>query len=178
MRNLRRSFEHALWGSRFLLVVGVVFSALLALGAFILATVDALMLPGYLRAYVDLGLEAGARATLRDQALTTIVKAVDGYIITAILIIFSLGLYELAMGRLGVAREVSTEPRLLEAGGLDSLKDRIAKLLILVLVIEFFQRALHLEATRALDLLYLAVGIALIGVTLWLGKPGGSGKAH
>lgn len=180
MRKLERAFESVLWASRFVMVGGVVFSVLMALGAFYMATVDALTLPGLLGSYTERALTNEPRSELRAKALTIIVKSVDGYIITAILLIFSLGLYEFFIGRLESARESPLAPRLLHMGGLEDLKERIAKLLVLVLVIEFFQRALALDVTHVLDLVYLALGIVLIGVTLYLGKlkPGGSREEH
>jgi uncharacterized membrane protein YqhA len=50
----------------------------------------------------------------------------------------------------------------------DDLKDRLAKVVLLVLIVEFLQYALGARYTSALDLLYLAVGIALIGLALYL----------
>jgi len=175
MQRLRRLFEQGLWASRLVMLVAVVASMLMALGAFYMATMDVLRLPAYLAAYTDLHLADEARADLRANAITLIVKAVDGYIITAILIIFSLGLYQFFFAKLRVAGDSEAAPQLLRIGGLDDLKDRIAKLLMLVLVIEFFQRALRVDYQRALELLYLAVGILLIGTTLYVGRLKGSG---
>lgn len=170
MRKLERAFEKALWASRFVMLGGVVFSTLMALAAFYMATVDVFLLPGLLSDYTHAALAETQRNELRAKILTLIVKSVDGYIITAILIIFSLGLYEFFIGKLEAARETSVAPRLLRIGGLEDLKERIAKLLVLVLIIEFFWRALLVSFEHPLDLLYLAVGIALIGATLFLTK--------
>lgn len=178
MNKLERGFEKVLWASRFVMVGGVVFSALMALGAFYMATVDALTLPALLRAYTGADVGDEERTRLRAKVLTMIVKSMDGYVITAILLIFALGLYEFFIGKLEVARESPLAPRLLHMGGLEDLKERIAKLLVLVLVIEFFQRALLLTFDQPLDLVYLAVGIVLIGLTLFLGRLKGGGHAE
>lgn len=176
MRRLRRLFEQALWASRFIMLAAVVASVLMALGSFYMATLDVLRLPAYLVDYSDLHMAEETRADVRARAITVVVKAMDGYIITAILLIFALGLYQFFFARLAVADDSAVAPRLLRIGGLDDLKDRIAKLLMLVLVIEFFQRALEVDYHHALELLYLAVGILLIGATLYLGKLKGSGS--
>jgi len=164
-----RLFEEALWGSRLLVLVAVVFGLLLALGAFYLATVDVFYFLGYLREYADLSLESAAREELRAGAITAIVKAVDGYLIASILIIFALGLYELFVSKLDAAERSEIIPRLLLIRNLDELKERIASLVLLVLVIEFFQRALQLEYERPLDLLYFATGVLLVSAALYLG---------
>ncbi len=167
---LTRRFEEALWGSRLIVLVAVVFGLLLALGAFYLATVDVFYFMGYLREYADMSLGSGAREELRAGAITAIVKAVDGYLIAAILLIFALGLYELFISKLDPAERSETIPRLLLIRTLDELKERIASLVLLVLVIEFFQRAVKLEYTTALDLLYFATGVLLVSGALYLGN--------
>lgn len=165
-----RIFEGALWGSRLVVLVAVVFGLLLALGAFYLATVDVFYFFGYLRDYADLSLSSGDREELRASAITAIVKAVDGYLIAAILVIFALGLYELFVSKLDPAERSETIPRLLLIRSLDELKERIASLVLLVLVIEFFQRALQLEYRNPLDLLYFATGVLLVSGALYLGS--------
>lgn len=179
MGGPRQRFERMLWASRWVMVLGVVVCALMALAVFYLALLDALQLPGYLAHYSTAGLVGEARADLRNQVLLTIVKSLDGFLIAAILLIFALGLYELFIGPLSPARSSQVGLRLLHVEGLDDLKRRIANLLLLVLIIEFFQRALRLEYPSANDLLRLAVGILLIGLTLFLGRlrPGG-GEHH
>jgi uncharacterized membrane protein YqhA len=169
--RLAQNFEAALWGSRLLVLVAVVSSVILAFVVFVLATVDVVHLIGKLTAYADLGLARDARAELRSQFITTIVKMVDLYLIGAILIIFALGLYELFVGRLEVAERSATGARLLLIRSLDDLKDRLAKLILLLLVVEVFQQAVRLRYDQPLDVLYLAVAILAVGGALALSKP-------
>ncbi|MEJ7818671.1 MAG: YqhA family protein [Rubrobacteraceae bacterium] len=150
-------------------LVAVVFGMLLALGSLYLATVDVVYALGYLVQYADPALGSGARVDLRTDAITAIVKAVDGYLISAILIIFALGLYELFISKLDIAERSEAAPRLLLIHSLDELKERIASLILLVLVIEFFQRALQLTYDTPLDLLYFATGVLLVSGALYLG---------
>lgn len=180
--RVARAFEGALWSSRLIVLVAVVFGLLLALGAFYLATIDVFYFFGYLLDYADLSLASDDREELRASAITAIVKAVDGYLIAAILIIFALGLYELFVSKLDPAERSEAIPRLLLIRSLDELKERIASLVLLVLVIEFFQRALQLEYRSPLDLLYFATGVLLVSGALYVGSrkppkgkdPGGS----
>jgi len=174
MKSLERTFERVLWQSRLLVVVAVVASAFLALGAFYMATVDVVLLLGNLLPYASPTLESSAREALRETIVTGIVKAVDGYLIAAIVLIFSLGLYELFVNKIDANQDAARAvPRLVQVASLDDLKDRIAKLILLVLIIEFFQYALKLKYTSPLDLLYLAIGVLFIGGALFLSGPGG-----
>ncbi len=93
----------------------------------------------------------------------------DGYLIGAILIIFADGLYELFIRKLEATERSETAPRLLPVRSLAQLKGQITSLILLVLAIEFFQRALALSYESALDLLYFAAGVLLVSVALYLG---------
>src|SRR5512143_1254821 len=115
MRSLERTFERVLWQSRLVVIVAVVASAFLALGAFYMATVDVVVLLGNLLPYASPALDPTAREALREATVAGIVKAVDGYLIAAIVLIFALGLYELFINKIapsdGVARAM---PRLIQ----------------------------------------------------------------
>ena len=174
MESLQRTFEQGLWQSRLLVLLAVIASAALALGAFYMATVDVVLLLANLLSYASPALEKSARSALRENTVAGIIKAVDGYLIAVILLVVALGLYELFINKIDPsARGARTLPRLIQVESLDDLKDRIAKLILLVLIIEFFQYALKLDYANPLDLLYLAVGILLIGGALFLSGPGG-----
>ena len=54
---------------------------------------------------------------------------------------------------------------------LNQLKESVARLVVLVLVIEFLGVALSLLYAQPLDLLYLAVGILLVSGGLYLTTP-------
>ncbi len=174
MGSLERTFEQVLWQSRLLVVVAVVASAFLAVGAFYMATVDVVVLLGSLLPYASPSLDPAAREALREATVAGIVKAVDGYLIAAIVLIFALGLYELFINKIDAIQDAARSvPRLVQVASLDDLKDRIAKLILLVLIIEFFQYALKLKYTSPLDLLYLAIGVLFIGGALFLSGSGG-----
>jgi uncharacterized membrane protein YqhA len=174
MKSLERVFERGLWQSRRVVLLAVIASAALALGTFYMATVDVVVLLGNLVPYASPSLEQSARSELRDTMVAGIIKAVDAYLIAVILLVVALGLYELFINRIDHSeRAARMMPQLVEVESLDDLKDRIAKLILLVLIIEFLQYALKLEYANSLELLYLAVGILFIGGALFLSGPGG-----
>lgn len=108
--RLESLFERVLWGSRLLMLVRVVASVLLALGTFYLALVDLAYFFGLI---LDYGTGVQARDELRADLINATVKVLDGFLICAILIIFALGLYELFVNRIDVARFSEVAPRLL-----------------------------------------------------------------
>ncbi|MBV9848406.1 MAG: YqhA family protein [Armatimonadetes bacterium] len=157
-------FERALWGTRLMVLVAVVISVLLALGALALATVEA----AHVLALVLRDLAAPGADSLHTRIITGLVRAVDGYLLTAILLIFAFGLYELFISRIHIAESSEVAPRLLLIRSLDDLKDRLAKVVVLILVITFFQEALQLRYDSPRDLLYLALGTLFVGGALYL----------
>jgi uncharacterized membrane protein YqhA len=168
LKRLEHAFESALWHSRLIILVAVVSSMLIAAAAIYMATVDAFVVLGYLADYASPQLTAQARAEQRTHAITAIVKCVDGYLIAAILVIFAIGLYELFINRIDVGEVSDATPRILRITSLDDLKDRLAKVILLLLSIEFFQYALQLNYSRTVELLYLAAGILLLSGALYL----------
>jgi uncharacterized membrane protein YqhA len=159
-----RAFEQVLWASRLFLLPAVGACVALTAGLVYITTVDALHLLGSMLHYAS----STGHGVERVALLTGIIKVIDGYLLAGIVLIFGLGLYELFISTINLIERSEVASRLLLIRTLDDLKDRLAKVVLLVLVIEFFQRALSLSYATAQDLLYLAIGIALMGVALYV----------
>lgn len=166
--RLERGFERALWSGRLLVLVAVLVTVLLAAAALVLATLDAVYTARLLAGYADPALTGDARDALRTDVVTAIVKSLDGYLIAALLLIVALGLYELFVDRIDPAAGSPVARRLLQVRDLEDLKQRVAKLVVLVLVVEFFQQALRLPIAGTLELLWLGLGILVVSAALWL----------
>lgn len=173
--TLARAFERGLWLVRFLMLVPIVVSILLAASATYLATVDALHVLGQLSSYSAVATGGTVSHGLRATLVSDIMKAIDLYLIAAILVVSALGLYELFIRRLQVVENSEFAYGLLAIRTLDDLKNRLSKVVLLVLIIEFLQQSLGLSYRTPLDILYLAIGIALVGLALYLTGIGGKG---
>src|ERR671911_1978114 len=146
---LEQAFERALWASRLVMLIAVVGSLLLAFGSFYLAIIDVISALAIFRNYSVLSLSTQAFTDLRNEAVTTIVRALDGFLISAILLLFAFGVYELFVSKINPARRSTAVLHFLASGTLDELKEKVARLVIVVLVIEFFQRALRVSYEQA-----------------------------
>lgn len=166
--KLERMFETLLWQSRLVVVVAVVMSLLAAFAMFYVATVDAVYMLLHLAEYGSPSLEPAAREALRGQTVTHVVEVIDGFLLGAVLLIFSLGLYELFISRLDVAYESETSSSVLFISTLDELKTRLAKVILMILIVKFFEHVIEMRFDTPLTLLYLSGGIALIGLGLFL----------
>ncbi len=84
------------------MLVAVLTSVLLALGTLYLAVVDATRVIGILMDYADPSLGSKEATYLRNEAVASIVRTLDGFLITSILLIFAFGIYELFIGDIAV----------------------------------------------------------------------------
>ena len=162
------AFERVLWESRLVVVVAVVGSLLLALAMFLVATVDAVQLAGKALSYLDPSLSYEARAALRLEVLTSTVGIVDNYLIGCVVLVFSLGLYEVFIGKLDPALESENAESVLLIRTLDDLKERLAKVVQLALIIVFFKQVLLLTIGSVTDLFLLALSILLVSTAIYL----------
>jgi uncharacterized membrane protein YqhA len=163
-------FQWLLWNSRYVIIVAVVASMVVALAVFVLAAADVFTLFGYLHEYLT-DFDGTHAEHARAHVLTSIVGFLDAVLFAAILFIFALGLYELFIGRIEPAEGSKFAERLLLIRSIDDLKDRLAKVIFLILIVKYFELAITWKVTTSLDLLYFALGIALISVGLFLTKP-------
>jgi uncharacterized membrane protein YqhA len=141
---------------------------------FYVATADVVFLVGDVTHYA--GLEVDPRDHLRAKIVAHAAAIIDSYLFATILIIFGLGLYELFIGRIAAIERDAFASRLLLIRSLDDLKDRLAKVVFLILIVRYFEFALQSEIGSAIELLYLAVGIALVAVSLYLTGRSGHGS--
>jgi uncharacterized membrane protein YqhA len=176
MSRLQSNFENFLWKSRFLVLITIVSCMVMSLGMFYVAAVDTISLVKRLAAYV-ITPDGQARFILRDEIVSYLVKGIDGYLIAIIVLVLALGLYELFIRRITSAADSRFASSILKIESLNDLKQRLERLILLILMVEFFRTAVEIEFSTPIELLYFALGIALIGAAIYLGHSGeGSNK--
>lgn len=168
MKRFERIFEGALWQSRLIVLMAVVVSIAASLSMFFIATVDAVYTIGHLTHYASPDLNDAARTSLRGTTVAHVVEVVDGYLLGTILLIFGLGLYELFISKIDMAERSETSSSVLLIRSLDDLKSRLAKVILLILIVKFFEKAIDMDFDTPLNLLYLAIGIVLIGAAIYI----------
>lgn len=166
MNSLEKLFERFLWQSRMIVLAAVLISLASSLAMFFMATVDAVYMITHLVDYPSL--EGEARLALRSTTITHVVELIDGYLLATVLLIFALGLYELFISKIDAAEESEHASSVLLIKSLDDLKERLAKVVLMILIVKFFEFALEMNFETPLDLLKFGAGIALIGLALFL----------
>jgi uncharacterized membrane protein YqhA len=178
MKLLETIFEGVLWNSRFVIITAVIGSLLAGFAIFYMATVDVANLFMHALHYADSGLTDEARKALHDSTVTHIVEVVDGYLLATVMLIFSLGLYELFISDIDQAHGSKASSKILVITSLDDLKSRLAKVILMILIVTLFQEAINMKLTTPLDLVYLGASIALIALALYFSHAAESGHAN
>jgi len=171
---LGQHLEKLIWASRYSIIVAVIASLLAAFGVLVVATVDASHLLNEIGPYLVLREEEG----LRTLIVTHVIEMLDGYLLATIMLIFAFGLYELFISRIDVAEGNELASRILLIRNLDDLKDRLAKVVLLILVVKFFEHALKLDFQSSIGLLYLSIGIVLVSASIYLTHKVGSAHSE
>jgi len=165
MKKLEKLFESFLWESRLIVIAAVIISLISSVAMFFMATVDAIYMIAHLAEYP--GLTGEARFELRSETITHVVELIDGYLLATVLLIFALGLYELFISKIDKAENAENASKVLVINSLDDLKARLAKVILMILIVKFFEFALQMNFSTPLDLLSFSAGIALIGLALY-----------
>lgn len=158
-----RGVEAALWNSRFLVLLAIVPSLLGSLALFVVGTLDILNVVGDVIRYYLLG----GTQDIHENLVPDIIIAVDIYLIAIVLLIFGLGIYRLFVSRIDQA-ETRYPKHPFNVASLDQLKDKIARVVILAVIIEFFRAVVDIRFTTPLEAIYLAISVLALAAALFL----------
>ena len=143
--------SRVLSASRYLIVIGVITSLLLAIALLIAGLVRAGVL---IVTFMPAMLEAGATKSLAVGSI----EIADILLIAVVLYIVATGLYELFIGDVDL-------PAWITITSLDDLKDKLLSIVVAVLDVAFLVQVVNWDGTRNL----LPFGLAIASVVLALG---------
>jgi uncharacterized membrane protein YqhA len=169
MKFIEHLFESVLWNTRFFVLLAVIFSMLGGIALFIVASVD---IWGVVMNVITTYLEHLHPEKFHEEIVGGLIGAVDLYLMAVVMFIFGFGLYELFISEIDVAKKQGAS-KILEIHSLDELKDKLGKVIVMVLVVNFFQRVLFTTYEGALDLVYFAISILALAVSLYFLHKGG-----
>jgi uncharacterized membrane protein YqhA len=162
-----KTLQRLLLNSRFAVLIAVAVSLLVGMGMFLVATVDAAFLVVPVVTYPFAHSNAD-HEVLRNHVVTHIVEVVDGYLLASAMLIFAFGLYTLFISPITDSATSRLPGGVLLVRTFDDLKDRLAKVVILILIVKFFEHALEMQVEHPLDLLWMALAIALVALAVAL----------
>lgn len=107
-------------------------------------------------------------------SIAEIVGVIDAYLLAIVLFIFSLGIYELFISQIDEIEkggEADDRPSWLAIHDLDDLKEKLAKVIIMILMVTFYEKVVQIEWVTPWEMILLAISIFLISLTFFfLGK--------
>lgn len=159
-------FEKLLVLSRYFVFLPVIFGILSAIILFIMSSIDMIAMILHALSAVK---SMHYPENLDVDIVSEIIGAVDSYLIAIVLLIFSFGLYELFISRFNAQEERTVKlPPILAINSLDELKDKLAKVIVMVLVVSFFRRVLYIQYQGPLEMMYFALSISALSIGVYL----------
>tara|TARA_Y100000766_G_C18898698_1_gene602265 strand:+ start:501 stop:1061 length:561 start_codon:yes stop_codon:yes gene_type:complete len=165
---IEKLFEKALWSTRYVVIFAVVFSVIGSISLFVLGSFEILE-----TLYKQLPKLMSGEVKDHSEMLYKLITAVDLYLIGVVLLIFGFGIYELFISKIDIARQ-DEAVTILEIENLEELKNKIIKVIIMVLIVSFFERILkNQNFTDPQDMLYFAVSIFALSLGVYFIKKEG-----
>lgn len=163
-RIIETVFETALFQSRFMVMLAVLG---FLVGSGMMYVKGCIEVVQALGAFFPQLSQLKATPTDDKAVLLSIVPAIDYYLFATVLLMFSMGMYELFISELDPAsRGPNTRPLWLYYKSLDDLKLDVGKVVMMLLIVNLFRQAFNISYSSPLDLLYLGGAIVLVALSL------------
>ena len=156
-------FESFLWNLRYVVILAVILSVLASITLFIIGSWD------IVHSIVFQNPLTNDSINHNNDLLFKIISSIDIFLIGIVLLIFGFGVYELFISEIDIAKEKFSDSTL-KISTLDQLKNKIIKVVIIVLIVKFFEKILKLTPNfnTPQDLLLLSVSILAICLGFFL----------
>jgi uncharacterized membrane protein YqhA len=163
--RLEAAFETLLFQCRFLALFAVVGSMIASIVLFLKGSLEVW------QGVVALTHSINLLPTSADDKIVILafIPAIDNYLFATVLMIFSMGIYELFVSEIDPSvRKSFSKPNWLSIDNVDDLKTQISEVVVMILIINFFEFAYTAPLTTPLDLIYLGGGILFISASLFI----------
>ncbi len=157
-------FEGSLWKSRIIVILAVIFGMIGGIALFLVASYDIWIIA------VDVFKFFFAHyhpEHFHAEIISGIIGAVDLYLIAVVMLIFSFGIYELFISKIDDAESSEAGSKILAIHSLDELKDKLGKVVVMVLIVSFFKKVINMDFSTPLEMLYLAGSILALALALY-----------
>ena len=164
-RNILEAFfEGGLWRSRLIVLLAVIFGVFGGVALFVVASYDiwVILVDVYKFIFYHYHPE-----NFHAKVISGIIGAVDLYLIAVVMFIFAFGLYELFVSKIDDAEKSEVGNKLLAIHSLDELKDKLGKVVVMVLIVSFFKKVINMSFDTPLEMLYLAGSILALALALY-----------
>lgn len=160
---MENKFEKFLWNFRYITILAVILSIFSAFTLIVIGSWDIIEAVIFYNPLFD------ASISSNNELLFKLISAIDLFLIGIVLLIFGFGIYELFVSEIDFANAKFSESTL-KIRDLDQLKNKIIKVIIIVLIVKFFEKVLKFSEnfTTPMDILYFGLSILSICVGYYL----------
>ena len=160
---MENKFEKFLWNFRYITILAVILSILSAFTLIVIGSWDIIEAVIFYNPLFDASIGSN------NELLFKLISAIDLFLIGIVLLIFGFGIYELFVSEIDFANAKFSESTL-KIRDLDQLKNKIIKVIIIVLIVKFFEKVLKFSEnfTTPMDILYFGLSILSICVGYYL----------
>lgn len=150
-------FEKILWNARYITILSVVLSIVSSFTLLVIGSWEIIEAVIFYNPLFDESI------TNNNDLLFKIISAIDLFLIGIVLLIFGFGIYELFVSDIDFTNSKFNESTL-KIKDLDQLKNKIIKVIIIVLIVKFFEKILKFSESfkDPIDILYFSLSILSI----------------
>lgn len=171
--KLEMVFEKGLFNLTYITLIPVIF---LAIAAFVVLVMGAIFMTKAFICFFNhmpplvesTNLIIGVSEKIEDEIILIIINSVDLFLLGIILLMLSLGLYDLFVSRLDPAYEEDADPNWLKFKDINGLKEKLLQVILIILVLTFFKYVMRYNYQSPYEFLVIPLGIFLIGAGYFL----------
>ena len=161
--GMNNRFEKLLWNVRYVTLLAVILSIISSIYLMILGSWEIIEAILFYNPLIDSSISEN------NELLFKIISSIDLFLIAIVLLIFGFGIYELFVSEIDFTHSKFKESTLI-IRDLDQLKNKIIKVIIIVLIVKFFEKILKYSESfsSTTDILYFGLSILSICVGYYL----------
>ena len=160
---MNNRLEKLLWNVRYVTLLAVILSIISSIYLMILGSWEIIEAILFYNPLIDSSISEN------NELLFKIISSIDLFLIAIVLLIFGFGIYELFVSEIDFTHSKFKESTLI-IRDLDQLKNKIIKVIIIVLIVKFFEKILKYSESfsSTTDIFYFGLSILSICVGYYL----------
>ena len=161
--DMSNRLEKLLWNIRYVTLLAVILSIISSIYLMMLGSWEIIEAIIFFNPLID------SSITENNEVLFKIISSIDLFIIAIVLLIFGFGIYELFVSEIDFTNSKFKDSTLI-IRDLDQLKNKITKVIIIVLIVKFFEKILKYSEsfTSTTDILYFGLSILSICIGYYI----------
>ena len=161
--DMSNRLEKLLWNIRYVTLLAVILSIISSIYLMMLGSWEIIEAIIFFNPLID------SSITENNVVLFKIISSIDLFIIAIVLLIFGFGIYELFVSEIDFTNSKFKDSTLI-IRDLDQLKNKITKVIIIVLIVKFFEKILKYSESfdSTTDILYFGLSILSICIGYYI----------